>query len=361
GEERLIKALEKGKKSFTDEDLAALKELMKRGLVEEVKEKERKIKISEAGLQARKGLGKMAGEVNVLSSELLRQGGWKTVKLRKFNVFGPAPTPVMGKKQPYNQFLEQVRLKLVELGFKEMPTRLVELEFYNFDVLFQPQNHPARSWTDTYQLKQPSKGRLPGKKIVDAVKTSHEKGTASGSKGWGYKSDKGIAERLMPLAHGTAASAMQLVKGVEVPGKYFTLARVFRPDITDATHLGEFNQLEGFVVGEDINFRHLLGILKQFAIEVAGAEKVSFMPCYYPFTEPSVQLNALHQVLGWIELGGAGMFRPEVLRPLGIQEQALAWGLGLDRLAMLKLGINDMRQLFSQDLDWLRKSKMVVV
>ena len=164
----------------------------------------------------------------------------------------------------------------------------------------------------------------------------------------------------MPTAHGTAHSARQLVKGVQVPGKYFAMARCFRPDVLDATHLIEFNQTEGFIVGEELNFTPLLGMLEQFAKEIAGAKEVKFIPDYYPFTEPSVQLSALHPKLGWVELGGAGMFRPEILENLGIKGQAIAWGIGIDRLAMFRLGVKDIRYLFSDDLNWLRKSKAVV-
>jgi len=163
----------------------------------------------------------------------------------------------------------------------------------------------------------------------------------SASSGWNYNWREEIAKKLMPAAHGTAHSARQLVNGVEMPQKYFAIARCFRPDVLDATHLIEFNQMEGFVVGEDLNFKHLLGLLKDFAIEVAGAEKVKFFPDYYPFTEPSVQLSAKHPKMGWIEFAGAGMFRPEMLENLGIKGQAIAWGMGIDRLAMFKLGIKD--------------------
>jgi phenylalanyl-tRNA synthetase alpha chain len=281
-------------------------------------------------------------------------------KNRSYNISGEVPTLYIGKKQPYARFLEQVRRKLTIMGFKEMETPNVVQEFYNFDVLFQPQNHPARGWTNTYQLKQPKVGILPDKKIVNAIKSAHENGGGTGSTGWRYEWSEDIAKRLMPAAHGTAHSARQLIKGVEAPGKYFSIARCYRPDTVDRTHLIEFNQLEGIIVG-DFSFRHLLGMLKQFAEEIAHAEQVRFMPDYYPFTEPSVQLSALHPELGWIEFGGAGMFRPEMLEPLGIKHQVLAWGLGVDRLAMFKLGISDVRELFSQRLDWLREEKMAVL
>ena len=151
----------------------------------------------------------------------------------------------------------------------------------------------------------------------------------------------------MPSAHATAHSARQLAQGIEVPGKYFAIARVYRPDVIDATHLVEFNQMDGFIADKELSFRHLLGILKQFALEIAGASKVRFYPDYYPFTEPSVQLSAKHPELGWIEFAGAGMFRPEITENLGIKEPIIAWGMGIDRLAMFKLGIKDIKHLFS--------------
>jgi len=282
------------------------------------------------------------------------------IEKRSYNISGKVPSLNIGKKQPYVRFLEQIRSKLVNMGFNEMETPLIVQEFYNFDVLFQPQNHPARTWTGTYQLKQPKLGTLPNKKSVKVVKDAHEFGANTQSKGWGYKWNEDIAKKLMPAAHGTAHSARQLVKGVESPKKYFSIARCYRPDTVDRTHLIEFNQLEGIIVGE-FSFKHLLGMLKEFAEEIAHAKKVKFYPDYYPFTAPSVQLSAKHPELGWVEFGGAGMFRPEMLEPLGIKDQVLAWGLGIDRLAMFKLGIEDIRDLFSQKLDWLRNEKMVVL
>ena len=340
------------------------------GLAEKFQEKE--IPASELSVEeitelekngfAKKKLIEMApdttAKINALGIKAL--GIASEAKARSYNVTGKVPELHIGKKQPYVRFLEQIRRKLVAMGFTEMETLYIVQEFYNFDVLFQPQNHPARTWTNTYQLKQPRVGKLPDKKNVKAVKDAHEFGAETASKGWGYKWSEDIAKRLMPAAHGTAHSARQLVKGVEVPGKYFSIARCYRPDTVDRTHLIEFNQLEGIIVGE-FSFKHLLGMLKEFAEEIAHAKKVRFFPDYYPFTEPSVQLSALHPKLGWVEFGGAGMFRPEMLEPLGIKVQVLAWGLGIDRLAMFKLGISDVRELFSQKLDWLRAQKLVVL
>lgn len=306
---------------------------------------------------AKKKLIEMASgtKAEINASGLKALGIAASTKARSYNVTGKVPELLIGKKQPYVRFLEQIRRKLVAMGFTEMETPYIVQEFYNFDVLFQPQNHPARTWASTYHLKQPRTGKLPDKKSVKAVKEAHEFGAKTGSRGWGYKWSEEIAKKLMPTAHGTAHSARQLVKGIDVPGKYFSIARCYRPDTVDRTHLIEFNQLEGIIAGS-FSFKHLLGMLKEFAEEIAHAKDVKFYPDYYPFTSPSVQLSALHPEMGWVEFGGAGMFRPEMLEPLGIKEQVLAWGLGIDRLAMFKLGISDIRELFSKDLDWLRKA-----
>jgi phenylalanyl-tRNA synthetase alpha chain len=143
-----------------------------------------------------------------------------------------------------------------------------------------------------------------------------------------------------------------------VPSRHFAIARVYRPEITDRTHLSEFNQVEGIILDENLTLKDLLGVLGKFAMEIAGAEKVRFKPDYFPFTEPSVELSAYKEGYGWIEFGGSGIFRPEVTMPLGVKAPVIAWGLGVDRLFMMKSGLSDIRQIFSQDLDWLRKKQV---
>lgn len=340
------------------EKLVPVKELKRRKIGEEETITERTVEITPEGEELAPKV-ELKREVSVLTPELIKSGKWREVEFRKFDIKAPVRRIYPGKKQPYRAFLDKIRRRLIEMGFIEMTVEsLIETQFWNFDALFQPQNHPAREWTDTYQLKYPKTGFLPEKELVERVKAAHEHGLA-GSRGWGYVWSPERAMLLMPRAHGTALSGRQLAKGVEIPGKYFTIQRVFRPDVLDRTHLIEFNQIDGFVVGEDLNFRHLLGILKRFAVEIAGAKKVKFLPDYYPFTEPSVQMSAYHPELGWVEFGGAGIFREEMTKALGIDAPVIAWGIGIDRLAMFKLGIDDIRYLFSYDLRWLREAKLV--
>ncbi len=343
-EELALKAVAEGKK--IEEKM--LSTLLTRKLIE--KEREDMLK------KAEKHLGK---EITGLSSELIKTGLWKNVKLKPYNVRAVGRKIYPGKRQPYQHFVSKMKQKLIELGFKEMVGPLIETEFWNFDALYQPQNHPARSWTATYQLKKPSHGEFLDKKIAARVGEAHEKGIA-GSCGWGYKWDPKKALQLLPRAHGTCLSARTLASKPDIPGKYFAIARCYRPDVLDATHLIEFNQAEGIVIDESLTLKSLLGILEMFAKEIAGAEKVKFLPDYYPFTEPSVQLSAKHPELGWMEFGGSGIFREELTKPLGIDAPVIAWGIGIDRLAMFKLGVTDIRYLFSNDLKWLREAKMVI-
>ncbi len=342
-EETALKAVSDGRQ--INEKTASI--LINRRLIE--KEREDIVKV------AKKSVGK---EITNLTPELIKTGLWKEVKLKPYNVGAVGRKVYPGKRQPYLQFVSQIKKKLVELGFKEMGGPLIETEFWNFDALYQPQNHPARSWAATYQLKEPKYGSID-KNIASRVGKAHEKGIAGG-KGWGYRWDPKKAMQLMPRAHGTCLSARTLAGKPDIPGKYFAIARCYRPDVIDATHLIEFNHAEGIVIDESLTLRSLLGILEMFAREITGAKKVKFFPDYYPFTEPSVQLSAKHPEMGWIEFGGSGIFREELTKPLGIDAPVIAWGLGIDRLAMFKLGIEDIRYLFSSDLKWLRETKMVI-
>jgi len=294
--------------------------------------------------------------VTQLTPEMMSTGFWKKVKLKPYDVTVLGARIYPAKLQPYNHFLSGLRRKLVELGFREMTGPTIETEFWNYDALYQPQAHPARNWFSTFYLKGASLGELPN--VASEVKKAHERGV-SGSTGWGYRWNPATARRLMPRAQGTALSARTLAEGPLTPGKYFAIARCYRPDVIDALHAVEFNQVEGIVVDESLTFKNLLGILEMFAREVAMVEEIEFIPDYYPFTEPSVQMSGKHPDMGWVEIGGAGIFREELTKPLGVQVPVIAWGLGVDRLAMFKLGLTDIRELFSRDLDWMRKTTVI--
>ncbi len=300
-------------------------------------------------------------EVAQLSTDIIKSGVWKSVPLRKYDVTTPAPKIFPGKKQAYKAFLDEVKEELIALGFEEMTGPVVELSFFNMDSLFMPQDHPARGIHDLYFVKNPTHGSVASyADTIKNVKETHENGWTTGSTGWGSKFSEKECSRLVLRSQGTAISARTLIKpGIKIPGSYFALARCYRPEKLDATHLSEFNQLEGIVLGHDVNFRNLLGLLSEFARKIAGAEKIKFRPAYFPFTEPSVQGMVWHAGLGkWLEILPAGIFRPELTAPLGIKAPVLAWGIGIDRLFMIRENISDIRQLFSSDIKWLREAKI---
>ncbi|NQU98346.1 phenylalanine--tRNA ligase subunit alpha [Candidatus Woesearchaeota archaeon] len=340
---------------FSFDNLIKRKKILKK----ETK-KIKKVTITKLGKEVLKKGVSENDYIDRLTHEMLKKGSWKGKQFRSYDVSINVPKIFAGKRQPYSEFIEKVREKVVSMGFVEMNGPIIELELYNFDALYQPQNHPARTWSATYKIKEPKTGSLPEKKILQAIKSAHENGGSTGSTGWKYEWSEKIASQLVPRAHDTAISPRFLAKRVKIPGKYFSLVRCYRPDVIDSTHAVEFNQLGGFVVGKDLSFRDLLGLLKDFTIEMTGAKEVKFFPDYFPFTEPSVQISAKHPEFGWMELAGAGVFRPEMTEPLGIKEPVIAWGFGIDRLAMLKLGIEDIRDLFSQKLDFLRFCKKVL-
>ena len=319
----------------------------------------RSFKLAPLGVTATDHLMKqgVAEEVSQLSPELLKDGSWRTKRFRKYTISLRAPRIGIGKKHPYREFLDQVKTELVSMGFQEMRGSLVETEFWNMDALFMPQFHPARDIHDVYFVKKPTHATKIAEPFLTNVTKAHRDGGKTGSTGWNYPFNVERAKRLVLRSQGTAVSARTLASGPAVPGKYFSIARCFRYDQVDATHATDFFQVEGIVLGEDINFRTLLGLLNLFAREVAQAKEVKFLPAYFPFTEPSVELHVRHSRLGWMELGGAGLFRPEVTIPLGVNVPVIAWGLGLDRMAMVALGIHDIRELFTDNLELIRTTR----
>src|SRR3989344_274736 len=348
-EEKFLESLPVETSKLSPEEKYALQELAKRKGIIELKRNA--VFSAEATEQAKKVLAMMKESprgkmIENVTPDLLRGEEWKKVKFKRYDVSVRVPEIYGGKRQAYYVFLEQVARELVRLGFKEMQGPTIESEFWNFDALFQPQFHVARDWTATYFAKG-LEAELPAKEIVEQVKRQHEKS-------WQYSWQQEKAKHAILRPQGTCMSA-RMLPHAEVPGKYFAIARCYRPDVVDTKHLAEFNQVEGIILDENITFQHLLATLKKFAEVFTGAKEVRFIPDYYPFTEPSVQLNVKHPKLGWIEIGGAGIFREEVTKPLGVKVPVIAWGLGVDRLAMFKLGVSDIRQLFSQDLEWLRK------
>ncbi|MFH0861245.1 MAG: phenylalanine--tRNA ligase subunit alpha [Candidatus Altiarchaeota archaeon] len=299
--------------------------------------------------------------VSQLTPEMLVTGRWKDLNFRKYDVNVYVKPNVPAKKHPLQQAIEDIRDIFIELGFSEIKGPYVESAFWNFDALFTAQDHPVRDMHDTFYLKTPKSVPIPGfEKLKDRVRKTHEDGWTTGSEGWKYKWSEEVTKKAVLRTHTTVVTARYLstLKREDLPQKVFSIGRVFRNEAIDYKHLPEFYQVEGIIVDEDATFRNLLGILEEFYTRMGF--KVRFRPAYFPYTEMSVEPEIyFEEKKEWIELGGAGMFRPEVVKPLmGFECPVLAWGLGVDRVVALRLGLNDIRELYSSSMDWLRNSRI---
>jgi len=296
--------------------------------------------------------------IESLDKEMLMKKSWKGKTFRRFNIKGEVPRIYPGRMHFVNEAIKYIRRIWLDLGFKEMNGDMLQTSFWNFDALYTAQDHPAREMQDTFFIKDPEHGKLPN--IHEKVKIAHEKGV-SGSKGYNYSWSKEEASRNVLRTHNTVLSARTIasLKLKDLPLKFFSVGKVFRNETMDWSHLFEFHQTEGIVVDENVDFKHLLGYLKQFFNKM-GFEKVRFRPSFFSFTEPSVEVVVYHPVKKiWIELGGAGVFRPEVVQPLlGKAVPVLAWGLGLERILVDYYEIKDLREIYSNDIKKLREIKL---
>ena len=290
--------------------------------------------------------------IDKVTTEIIRSQSWKDGKFRRFDVIINVPKINPAKLHLVTQAINYIRKIWLELGFKEMTGPILDSSFWNFDALFVPQDHPAREMQDTFYLKQ--KLSLPDKNLVNKVKSAHEKG-------WKYKWNPELSKQLVLRTHTTSLSARTLakLKQSDLPAKFFSVGKVFRNEVLDWSQLFEFQQSEGIVIDENVNFRHLLGYLREFFNKM-GFERSRFRPGYFPYTEQTVECEVYHPIKKkWIELGGAGIFRPEVVTPLiGKDIPVLAWGLGVERIIVDYYNINDLRDLYNNDLKFLRESKI---
>ena len=336
----------------------AVSTLKGRKLLEVTEKAVRELELTDTGWQLiRKGL-QFVSEVSQLTPELIISGKWRDAKLRRFDVTTPGPELYPAKVHPLQQVIQRAREVFLEMGFTEIRGPLVETAFWNFDALFQPQDHPAREMMDTFYLANPKAGGLPKKNVVEAVARTHENGWTTGSNGWGYKWSPEEAKRLVMRTHTTAETIKYLSKHKKPPIKVFSVDRVYRNEQVTYKNTAEFYQIEGIVVDKGVTLRDLMGTLKTFYARF-GLKKVKFWPCYFPYTEPSAEATTyVPKLKRWIELCGMGMFRPEVLVPMGIKYPVLAWGGGLERLAMLALGVDDIRLLYGNRLSWIRRTPL---
>lgn len=321
-------------------------ELKKRKLVQEIVEK---VYTVSKGPNFSTNITK--DETN-LTAEMIASGSWKEATFKPYNFEALGISPEGGTLHPLLKVRAEYRQIFLEMGFTEMPTNnYVESSFWNFDSLFQPQQHPARDAHDTFFISDPSTANLFNQEYVEKVAKIHSVG-GFGSQGYGYDWRAEEAEKNLLRTHTTAVSARMLYKlanqeGGFKPSKYFSIDRVFRNETLDATHLAEFHQIEGVIVDYGLSLGDLIGVLHEF-FKKLGIDQLRFKPAYNPYTEPSMEIFSFHKGLGkWVEIGNSGIFRPEMLLPMGLPDnvKCIAWGLSLERPTMIKYGINNIRDL----------------
>jgi phenylalanyl-tRNA synthetase alpha chain len=300
--------------------------------------------------------------IDTLTPQIILSGEWKKKPIRRYDVAVQVPKIAGGRRHFVSDAITNIKSIWRDMGFQEMTGTMVQSAFWNLDALYTPQDHPAREMQDTFFLKQPSRANLP-KDLVGDVKAVHEYGGKTGSTGWQQPWSEEKAKELLLRTHNTVLSAQAIARLNEsdLPAKFFTVGKVFRNETMDWKHLFEFTQVEGIVVDPKANLRHLKGYVREFFLKM-GFKDVRLRPSHFPYTEPSMEVDVLHPVRNeWLELGGAGIFRPEVVQPLlGKAVPVLAWGLGMERIITDYYKITDLRDIYKNDVQQLRDAKLWV-
>ncbi|MGL5328056.1 MAG: phenylalanine--tRNA ligase subunit alpha [Peptostreptococcaceae bacterium] len=269
------------------------------------------------------------GGINTKKEEIKKVEKAKQLESEVIDVTMPGKTFTVGKKHPISKVIDDVSEIFMGLGFSIAEGPEVETIENNFDALNAPKDHPSRDMSDTFYIN---------------------------------------SELLLRTQ--TSPVQVRTMKSAELPIKVISPGRCFRFDSPDATHSPMFHQIEGLVVGKDVTMAQLKGTLNNFVKELFGEEtKTKFRPHNFPFTEPSVEIDvtcfkcggegcAMCKQEGWIEILGAGMVHPNVLRNCGIdpeQYSGFAFGMGVERIGMLKYEIDDIRLLFENDMRFLNQ------
>ena len=350
-EEEMLLALSKTEwLEIEDERINLLK--ARKGVVEEKEKTVVEAELTDKGRDILKKGIEIKDEITQITSDIIRRGIWREKTIRPYSIDVFVSPTYGGKPHPLALLREEVREIFLEMGFEEIEGNYVESCFWNMDVLFIPQDHPARDMQDTLYCKN-LRAEDIDEELLKIIKEIHENGSNTGSKGWRVPFSEKESRKILLRTHTTVNTIKYLYRNPDPPAKVFSIGKVFRRENLDPTHLPEFYQIEGIIHEKGANFRQLIGVLREFYKRM-GFEKIRFRPAYFPYTEPSMEIEVYWNGK-WMELGGSGIFRPEVTVPAGVKNPVLAWGLGLERLAMLRYQLDDIRQLYISDLEWLRK------
>jgi phenylalanyl-tRNA synthetase alpha chain len=352
-EESLLKKLAAGPVPEAEADKGALKDLKgRKGIIGDKIVTSRSIALTPEGKEVAGSGLELKPQITEVTDRLIQSGEWKNAEFRKYDIQTFAPSLIPAKKHPLSRLGAQIRRMFTDMGFTEMSSEYVQPCFWNLDVLYTPQDHPARDLQDTFYLSRPSSITIEDKELIEKIRNIHENGGDTGSTGWGGEWSLEKAQSAILRTHSTVTSIKYLAAHPDAPQKAFSISRIFRNESIDSTHLPEFTQIEGIVMDENADFDMLIAMIKEFYKKM-GFDQIRIRPAYFPYTEPSLEIEVFFNGK-WMELGGAGMFRPEVLAPFGIKSPVLAWGFGFERLAMLKWNIRDIRDLYISDIDTLK-------
>jgi len=352
-----IKSLSKGPMKSSSADEGMISHFSSRsGLLDFEDITSRTWKLTGAGTSVDQSALTESKLIGELTPEMLQTDAWLGREFKPFDVQAPAPTPTGGRRHPMQSLIERIRSVFLEMGFSEIDGDYVQSAGWNMDSLFIPQSHPARTMQDTFYLDQPSKVEVEDT-YLDLWARVHEHGHDTGSRGWGGSFDRDESQRALLRTHTTVNTVRHIADNPSTPSRVFGIGRVFRQETIDRTHMPEFHQIEGIIHEPDASLPMLISTLKTFYAKM-GYPDVRVRPAYFPYTEPSAEVDILWKG-EWLELGGSGIFRPEVTEPLGTEWPVCAWGMGLERLAMLILGLDDIRQLYQPDLERLRKMPLL--
>jgi phenylalanyl-tRNA synthetase alpha chain len=342
--------------SIPPEYKAYIERLIVRNIIRKNEVKSVSLRITDEGVAAARGAASedWIERVTPEVTSKIRLTG-VSPKLRPIDVSAPSSVFFPGRRHPVKEFINEVREVYLSMGFSEIAGDSIQSSFWNFDALFIPQDHPGREMQDTFYLAGLTDDKIERSGIVDHVASTHENGWTTGSRGWRYRWRTEEARRLLLRTHNTVLTIKALSESKDRDARIFAVNKVYRNENLDYKHLAEFHQMDGIIVGEGLNVRHLMGFLKEFYKKL-GMKDVKLWPTFFPYTEPSLQIMGYSEIAkGWIELGGSGVFRPEVTLPLGVNVPVLAWGPGIERLMLLRYGLDDIRKLYDSDLAWLRK------
>ena len=346
--EKILKLKKIKLSELSDKELQAFNRLKKRpGYLKESIEKSFLISLTREGKKVTSSIKSDHEDgIGTITSEILNTGKWKNERFTEIDVTSPVRTYNMGRTHPLRDVINEIREIFISMGFSEIEGSIIQTCFWNFDVLFTPQDHPARDMQDTFYLSNFIDEEVDPI-ISNKVSNFHKSE-------WNYDWNLEKSKKTVLRTHTTPVTIKYLSENKLKYGRVFSIGRVFRNEKMSYKHLMEFHQIEGIVIGESINLRDLMGLQKQFYSKL-GIKKVKFWPTYFPYTEPSIQsMVYIDKLEKWVELFGMGMFRPEVTQSVGILNNVLAWGGGLERIAMIRYGLDDVRELYDNKLSWLR-------